>query len=113
VGGAVRTASLDLMGPGGRLLVCGNASGDWEHTVGSNDLWLRGVTVSGFNAGAYLPGHPATVRPALEAAKTALAAGRGRIAVEVLPFGEAATAHQRMESRAVGGRLVLAPGTRS
>jgi NADPH2:quinone reductase len=113
VGGAVRTASLDLMAPGGRLLACGNASGDREHTVGSNDLWLRSVTVSGFNAGAYLPSHPATIRPALEAARTALAAGRGRIAVEVLPFSEAATAHQRMESRALEGRLVLAPGTRS
>jgi NADPH2:quinone reductase len=28
VGGGVRTRSLDLMKPGGRLLACGNASGD-------------------------------------------------------------------------------------
>lgn len=110
VGGSVRTASLDLMGPGGRLVVCGNAGGGWEHSVGSNDLWLRCVTVAGFNAGAYLPSHPESVRPALEAARTALATGQGGATeVEILPFREAATAHERMESRALGGRIVLVP----
>ncbi|MFI6086283.1 zinc-binding dehydrogenase [Streptomyces sp. NPDC051217] len=63
VGGNVRTESLNLMAPGGRLLVCGNASGDWDHSIGSNDLWLRSVTVSGFNSGAYLPTHPDAIRP--------------------------------------------------
>ena len=33
VGGDLRTASLDLMAPLGRLLAVGNASGDWQHTV--------------------------------------------------------------------------------
>lgn len=112
VGGAVRTASLDLMKPGSRLLTCGNASGDWEHTVGTNDLWLRCITVSGFNSGAYLPTHPDVIRPALEAARSALAAKSGRIPVEALPFSEAATAHERMQGRSVEGRLVLVPDAR-
>ncbi|MFD6988958.1 zinc-binding alcohol dehydrogenase family protein [Streptomyces sp. NPDC059943] len=112
VGGNVRTESLNLMAPGGRLLVCGNAGGDWAHSIGSNDLWLRSVTVSGFNAGAYLPTHPDAIRPGLEAARTALAAGLGETEVEVLPFSEAVTAHERMESRAVNGRLALAPDAR-
>jgi NADPH2:quinone reductase len=68
VGGDLRTRSLDLLAPGGRLIAAGNAGGDWTHRIDSNQLWLASVTVSGFNAGAYLPTHPEVVRPALEAA---------------------------------------------
>ncbi|WP_260858991.1 zinc-binding dehydrogenase [Paraburkholderia sp. BCC1885] len=52
VGGTVRSHSFALMKPGSRLIVAGNASGDWEHQVKTNDLWLGNATVSGFNAGA-------------------------------------------------------------
>lgn len=108
VGGEIRTQSLAVMGPGGRLIAAGNASGDWEHTVPDNRLWLGSVTIAGFNAGAYLPTHPQVVRPALEAARTAISAGLGQTVVDVLPFDQAAIAHERMESRALAGRLVLA-----
>ena len=108
VGGELRTQSLALMGPGGRLIAAGNASGDWEHTVPDNQLWLGSVTIAGFNAGAYLPTHPHIVRPALEAARTAIAAGLGQAVVEVLSFDQATLAHERMESRSLTGRLVLA-----
>jgi NADPH2:quinone reductase len=110
VGGDVRTRGLALLAPGGRLLAVGNASGDWNHTIGTNQLWLGSVTVSGFNAGAYVPTHPQVVRPALEAALKAVAAGLGETEVDVLPFSEAVTAHERMESRALNGRIVLTPG---
>jgi len=110
VGGEVRTRSLDLMKPGGRLLACGNASGDWGHQIDSNQLWLRSIAVSGFSSGAYLPAHPQLVRPALQAALKAAAAGLGETEVDVLPFSEAVTAHQRMESRDLDGRIVLTPG---
>jgi NADPH2:quinone reductase len=113
VGGEVRTSSLDLMAPGGRLLVVGNASGEWQHQVDTNQLWGRSVTVSGFNAGAYLPAHPQAVRPALEAALKAVAAGLGETEVDVLPFSEAVTAHERMASRSLAGRIVLTPDPRS
>ncbi|HEY6493932.1 MAG TPA: zinc-binding dehydrogenase [Trebonia sp.] len=109
VGGAVRTHSLDLMGPGSRLVVSGNASGDWDHRLDSNQLWLRSVTVSGFNSGAYLPAHPQFVRPALEAALRAVAAGLGETEIDVLPLSEAVTAHERMERRDLNGRIVLTP----
>ncbi len=52
VGGAVRTHSIDLLAPGGRLILAGNASGEWGHQLDSNRLWYGGLTVSGFNAGA-------------------------------------------------------------
>jgi NADPH2:quinone reductase len=109
VGGAVRASSIDLLAPGGRLLVAGNASGDWGQQVDSNRLWLGGLTVSGFNAGIYIPAHPQELRPAVEAALKAVAAGLGDTEVDVLPFAEAVTAHERMENRALAGRIVLSP----
>ncbi|WP_285683827.1 zinc-binding dehydrogenase [Actinoplanes sp. NBRC 103695] len=112
VGSDVRTRSLDLLAAGGRLLVVGNASGDWTHQMGSNQLWLGNATVSGFNAGAFVPAHPQLVCPAIEAALRAVAAGLSDTEVDVLPFAEAAAAHKRMESRALDGRIVLTPGAR-
>jgi NADPH2:quinone reductase len=109
VGGAVRTHSIDLLAPGGRLLVTGNASREWGHQVDTNRLWLGGLTVSGFNAGVYIPSHPRELGPAVTAALRAVAAGLGDTEVDVLPFAEAATAHERMESRALNGRIVLTP----
>jgi NADPH2:quinone reductase len=108
VGGEVRTRSLALLKPGGRLIVAGNASGDWGHQVDTNQLWLGSAIVAGFNAGAYLPTHPEVVRPALGAALRAVAAGLGETAIDVLPFSAADTAHQRMERRDLAGRIVLA-----
>jgi NADPH2:quinone reductase len=109
VGGEIRTQSLGLLRPGGRLLVAGNASRDWDHRVDSSQLWLGGITVSGFNAGAYLPAHPEVVRPALLAALTVVTAGLGDTEVVALPFSEAASAHARMENRTLNGRVVLYP----
>jgi NADPH:quinone reductase len=110
VGGAVRSHSIALLKPGGRLIVAGNASGDWAHEVKSNDLWLGSISVAGFSAGAFLPSHPHVLRPGLEAALKAVAAGLGETAIDVLPFSAAVSAHQRMESRDVDGRIVLVPG---
>ncbi|MCK3779423.1 zinc-binding alcohol dehydrogenase family protein [Ensifer sesbaniae] len=107
VGGAIRSHSLKLMRPGSRIIVAGNASGDWTHEVNSNDLWLRSMSMSGFNAAAYFATHPEVVRPALEAALKALAAGLGEIVIDRLPLGEAEAAHRRMEDRSLHGRIVL------
>jgi NADPH2:quinone reductase len=109
VGGDVRTASLDVMRPGSRLIVSGNASGDWAHTIPSNEIWGRSIAVAGFNAGAYLPSHPQLIGPALEAAREVVAAGLAETAVETLSFAQAAVAHERMERRDLDGRLVLTP----
>ncbi len=109
VGGAARSYSFALMKPGSRLIVAGNASGDWGHQVKTNDLWLGSTTVSGFNAGAYLPTHPDVIGPALEAAVKAVAEGLGNTEIDVLPFSDASLAHERMESRALDGRIVLTP----
>jgi NADPH2:quinone reductase len=98
VGGAVRTHSLDLLASGGRLVLAGNASGEWGHQFDSNRLWYGGLTVSGFDARAYIPTHLPEVRPAAEAALKAVAAGLGQTEIDVLPFDEAVTAHQRWKA---------------
>jgi NADPH:quinone reductase-like Zn-dependent oxidoreductase len=89
--------------------VAGNASGDWDQQIDSNRVWLGGFTVSGFNAEAYVSAHPQELGPAAEAALRAIAAGLADTGIEVLPFAEAVTAHERMESRALNGRIVLSP----
>ncbi|MYV56930.1 zinc-binding dehydrogenase [Streptomyces sp. SID3212] len=109
VGGAVRARSLDLLAPSGRLLMVGNASGDWSDLLVGNRLWMGGLTVSGFSAGAYIPAHLEELRPAAEAALGTVADGLVHPEVDVLPLAEAVTAHERMESRSVDGRIVLTP----
>jgi NADPH2:quinone reductase len=107
VGGEGRTRSLDLLAPFGRLLLVGNASADWDHTIGSNRIWLDNATVAGFNAGAYVPAHPEAIRPAAEAALKAVADGLADVAIDALPLAEAATAHERLENHTTQGRPIL------
>lgn len=109
VGGDLRTRSLDLLRPGGRLLLVGNASDDWSHVVESSRLWLGSITVAGFSAGAYVPTHRAELRAAVEVALAATAKGLVAPELEVLPLESAAEAHERMENHSVRGRVVLAP----
>ena len=90
------------------MLLVGNASGDWDHSLPSNRLWFGNFTVAGFNSGGYLAAHPETIAPAAEAALAAAAAGLLDIDVETLPLAEAATAHRRLEEHSVDGRIVLA-----
>ncbi|GGL13922.1 NADPH:quinone reductase [Sphaerisporangium melleum] len=108
VGGRLRTDSLQVMAPMGRMLLVGNAGGDWGHTLPSNALWGGNLAVLGFAAGFYLPTHPEMVRPAAQAALKAIGQGLVDIRTEVLPLTQAAEAHRRVENGSVGGRIVLA-----
>jgi NADPH2:quinone reductase len=109
VGGSVRTASIELMAPGGRLLLVGNASGDWNHQIDSNRIWRGNLAVLGFSVGSFLPGHKDLARPAAAAAIRAAAAGLAQANVETFPLSSAAVAHERLENHSVDGRLVLHP----
>ncbi|GHH81295.1 NADPH:quinone reductase [Streptomyces sulfonofaciens] len=109
VGGRLRTDTLAVMAPLGRILLVGNASGDWEHTVQTNALWGANLALLGFSVGFYLPAHPEQAAPAARAALEAIGRGLVDIRTETLPLAEAAEAHRRIESGQVGGRIVLAP----
>jgi NADPH2:quinone reductase len=109
VGGQLRTDSLAVMAPMGRMLLVGNASGDWSHTVPTNTVWHRSIGVLGFSIGTFLPAHPELARPAAEAALRAVGEGLVDVRLHTLPLAEAAEAHRRIEGGQVGGRLVLVP----
>jgi NADPH:quinone reductase len=107
VSGRVRTDSLQVMAPLGRMLLVGNASGDWDHTVRTNDLWFSSLAVYGFSGGSFFPAHPEQVRSAAQGAITAITQGLVDIRTQSLPAAEAAEAHRRIEKGSVGGRIVL------
>jgi NADPH2:quinone reductase len=109
VGGQLRTDTLQVMAPMGRMLLVGNASGDWQHTVPSNALWGGNFAMLGFAVGFYLPAHPERARPAAEAALKAVSQGLVGIRTHTLPLADAAGAHRRIESGTVGGRILLTP----
>jgi NADPH:quinone reductase len=109
VGGQVRTESLQLLAPGGRLLLVGNASGDWQHGVDGNAVWQGNFIVAGFNAGGYLPAHPQAVLAAAAAALKAATSGLADTEIELLRLADAATAHERLEGHTAQGRIVLIP----
>jgi NADPH2:quinone reductase len=109
VGGQLRTDSLRVMAPMGRMLLVGNGSGDWTHTVPTNDLWAGNLALFGFNIGAYLPAHPEQIAPAAKAALQAAQEGLLPLSTTTLPLDEAADAHRRLEKGGVGGRILLTP----
>ena len=109
VGGDLRTASLDVMAPLGRLLAVGNASGDWQHTVETNRLWVSNLAILGFSAGSYLPTHPESGRPAAEGALKAVSEGLVNLHTDTMPLEQASEAHRRVEAGQVNGRILLVP----
>ncbi|MFG3093086.1 zinc-binding alcohol dehydrogenase family protein [Streptomyces antibioticus] len=109
VGGQVRTDSLRVMAPLGRMLLVGNAGGDWQHTVPTNALWGGNLAMLGFAVGYHLPDHPEQARPAARAALEAIRQGLIPIDVQTLPLSQAGEAHRRIENGSVGARLVLTP----
>lgn len=93
--------TLRSLAPGGRLVVVGNLE------TASVDINPGLVIVKELEIlGAY-----ATTQAELQEALGLIEAGTVRPWVaEVLPLAEASRAHERLESRGVAGRLVLAPG---
>jgi NADPH:quinone reductase len=109
VGGDLRTTSLDVMAPLGRLLAVGNASGDWRHSAETNRLWVSNLAILGFSGGSYLPTHPESVRRAAEGALKAVSEGLVNLHTDILPLEQAAEAHRRVEAGQGNGRILLAP----
>jgi NADPH2:quinone reductase len=109
VGGDLRTSSLDVMAPLGRLLAVGNASGDWQHTVETNRLWVSNLAILGFSVGSYLPSHPELAQAAAEGALKAVRKGLVNVDTAILPLENAPEAHRQIEAGQVNGRILLVP----
>jgi NADPH:quinone reductase len=98
---------MDLLDPGGRLLLFGLSSGTATE-ITTLDLMARGLTVSWAIPRALR--RPGGLRE-LETRSLAEAAA-GRLVPLVgrrFPLAEAATAHEAMEARATEGKTVLVP----
>ena len=108
VGGPARTASLDALAPMGRLVVLGNASAADDVAFSANGLWLTNRSVSGLNLAAFAAAFPAEAGRALRGAVAAAGRGDLKVAVTTLPLERAAEAHERIESGASTGKIVLA-----
>jgi acryloyl-coenzyme A reductase len=100
VGAKTFGQTLKAMAPGGRVVVVGNLES------GTIDLNPGLVIVKELEIlGAY-----ATTQGELETALALTHAGKlSPFVTEVLPLGDAAKAHVRLENRGVAGRLVLSP----
>lgn len=108
VGGAIRTQSLDVLRPLGRLVVLGNASNADDVPQSSNGLWFTNKAVMGCTLGSLFQ-----VEPELTGSIAREAMGmvfRGEVdtkVTDIYPLEQAAEAHRRLEQRATTGKLVL------
>jgi NADPH:quinone reductase len=108
VGGDVRTASLDVLAPFGRILLLGHAAQTPDKPVTGDRLWLNSLSLVGFTVTTYLQTHPGSARSAAEHVLPLIASGELALLIEELPLTKAAEAHQRLEDHQVPGRVVLA-----
>ncbi|MDT5183504.1 MAG: NADPH:quinone reductase, partial [Mycobacterium sp.] len=107
VGGHVRTASLEVLAPLGRILLLGHAAHTPDTPVTGDQLWQSNAGLLGFSIGTYLQANPASAQPAAEQVLPLLASGQLVVHIEELPLAQAAEAHQRLEAHQVPGRLLL------
>jgi NADPH:quinone reductase len=108
VGGPIGRNVLDLIGPGGRLVMFGYSSGEML-PMSTGDLYATGVTVTAA-IGARMMSRPEGIRAYARDALEELAAGRLTPLVhEPFPLAKASEAHRALESRATTGKVVLVP----
>lgn len=108
VGGELRQACTELLAPLGRLIAFGNASAAEEHTHSAEKMRTQNSGYIGFSMGTLTGSNPARVRRATRDGIQLVASGAIRVDVtETYPLSQAPTAHQRLESRATTGKLVL------
>jgi NADPH2:quinone reductase len=109
VGGELTEAALRATAWEGRLLIVGFASGPIPR-IPMNLVLLKGCQIAGVFWGSFAARDPARNRGNIERCLAWIAEGKLRPRVdEVLPFERAAEALERLERRAVLGKLALAP----
>ncbi len=112
VGGDIGRAALELLHPGGHLVMFGAASGA-PTDLSAGDILGRGVTVSGA-IGARIVQRPGGLRPLESRALEAVVEGQLTPVIgQRFALAEAVAAHEAIESRATLGKTVLRPESAS
>jgi NADPH:quinone reductase len=107
VGGEIGRGALELLGPGGRIVMFGWSSGE-PLQVTTDDLYAGGITASAA-VGPRIMRRPGGMRD-LETRALAEAAARRLVPVVTrFPLAAAAEAHAGVEGRRTVGKTVLVP----
>jgi len=107
VGGAVGRAAMDLLAPGGRLVLFGWSAGEPTRFT-SDELFDRGLSAL-VALGPRITKIPGGLRGLQERSLAEAAAGRLVPAVQTFALRDAAAAHTALETRATSGKVVLVP----
>lgn len=108
IGGAVRSASFEILAPFGQLVTYSNASREPESLPDPDWMRARCVGCVGLSVGQLSGRTPALVRPWLEEAVRLVRQGSVDVGVtDVLALDAAAAAHRRYAEHQVQGKLVL------
>ncbi|SEP06438.1 zinc-binding dehydrogenase [Trujillonella endophytica] len=108
VGGAVGRCGLELLRPGGRLVLLGYSSGA-PTRFDTGDVVRLGIT-AGWSLGPRMNALPGGIPGLARRSLDRVAAGRWRPLVSAYPLAEAARAHADLEQRRALGKVVLRTG---
>lgn len=107
VGGSVGRAALELLAPGGRLVMFGWSSGTATR-FDEGDVFSRSLSVSS-SLGPRMAALPGGVPGLAKRALQRHAEGRWQPLVTLYPLADAAHAHADLENRRTVGKVVLRP----
>jgi NADPH:quinone reductase len=107
VGGPTARAAMELLAPGGTLVIFGWSSGEPVRFT-TLDLFANSLTVTAA-VGPGLARRPGGIRELETRALAEAAAGRLVPSIQRFPLADAATAHTALETRATVGKAVLVP----
>ncbi|MDX6371575.1 MAG: NADPH:quinone reductase [Nocardioidaceae bacterium] len=110
VGGAVGRTALELLRPGGRLVMFGFSAGTPTQLT-TGDLIGRGIT-AGWSLGARMTTLPGGIPGLAGRALDKVASGEWRPLVSTYPLADAGRAHADLEGRRGLGKVVLLSGRR-
>jgi NADPH2:quinone reductase len=108
VGGDVGRTALELLRPGGRLVMFGFSSGSPTQLT-TGDLIGRAIT-AGWSLGPRMTALPGGIPGLAARALAKVAAGEWQPLVSTYPLAEAASAHADLEGRRALGKVVLLSG---
>jgi NADPH2:quinone reductase len=107
VGGEIGRGGLELLGPGGRIVMFGWSSGE-ALQITTSDLYAGGITASAA-VGPRIMQRPGGMRDLETRALAEAAAGRIVPPLTRFPLADAAQAHAALEARQTIGKTVLVP----